>query len=335
MAGFVFTQSSGVNDSLFGKSQAPIKAVINEKVEYWENKSLLKEIFHFDSSKNFAEKVTTETSLGNFADVGENGAYPSSSKQEGFGKTIEHHTWKNKFEVSQEMIEDNKLSKIKGNTNQFVRSFHRTRELFGAALLAGGTEAKVNFGGKAYDTTTADGKPLFAPNHPSITKGKYMQSNIFKGAMDQYVFDKMQEKMQDFADDDGNILAVSPNTIIIPNSAVMKRWVFEVTGSDLDPESNNNAMNFQCGLWNIMIWAALPKELGGKPYYMMADSDYLQDYMCLPWFERVKLTVTSDIDSNTDANVFKGRARFGAGFNDWRGIAVCGDGLANGTVIVP
>ena len=37
------------------------------------------------------------------------------------------------------------------------------------------------------------------------------------------------------------------------------------------------------------------------------------------------------IDQNTDANVFKGRSRFGAGFNNWRGIALCGEGFENGT----
>ena len=30
---------------------------------------------------------------------------------------------------------------------------------------------------------------------------------------------------------------------------------------------------------------------------------------------------------NTDANVIKGRARFGAGFNNWRCIAICGEGV--------
>ena len=66
-------------------------------------------------------------------------------------------------------------------------------------------------------------------------------------------------------------------------------------------------------------------------YFIMADSKFLQDYMCVPFVDRVDLTVTSYIDENTDANVFKGRARFAAGFNNWRGMALCGAGMAEGT----
>ena len=45
------------------------------------------------------------------------------------------------------------------------------------------------------------------------------------------------------------------------------------------------------------------------------------------------LTVRSDIDPNTDANVFKGRARFGAGFFDWRCMALFGEGVTTGTAL--
>ena len=135
-------------------------------------------------------------------------------------------------------------------------------------------------------------------------------------------------------DDDGNLLNVAPDTIIIPNSGALKRAVFEAVGSDLDPNSNNNAVNFQMGLWNVLVWNYLPSTIGGKPYFMMLDSHFNKDYMCMPWVDRLALTTRSDIDQNTDANVWRGRARFGAGFNNWRSIAVCGEGITDGTVLL-
>ncbi len=74
------------------------------------------------------------------------------------------------------------------------------------------------------------------------------------------------------------------------------------------------------------MWNYLPKAIGGKPYFIMMDSKFKDDYMCLPFLDRLPLTVKSDIDPNTDANVFKGRARFMAGFNNWRCISICGEG---------
>ena len=122
MGSIIYSEGSGVNDSIFGKSQEPIKAIINENVEAFQQQSMVDKIFYMDSSTNFAEKYTTETSLGDFQDVGENGAYPKTSMQEGYSKTIEPTTWKNKFEVTQELIEDAKMGKIKSRANIFAQS---------------------------------------------------------------------------------------------------------------------------------------------------------------------------------------------------------------------
>jgi len=280
-----------------------------------------------DTSKNYAEKYTSETALGDFVDVGENGAYPKTSMREGYSVTIEPTTWKSSFEITQEMMEDAKIGKIKYKANIFASSYNRTREKFAATLISGGTAVSTAFGGNTYKTSSADGKALFATDHTSITGGCADQSNIFAEAFSQSIMDEIQARMQNFKDDDGNILNVAPDTIIIPNVAALKRAVLSAVGSDLDPGSSNNAMNFQSGLWNILIWNYLPANLGSKPYFIMLDSKFNKDYMCLPWVDRLKLTTRSDIDPNTDANVWKGRARFGVGFNNWRSIAICGEGL--------
>lgn len=335
MAGVIFSEGSGLNDSMFGKSQAPIKALIQQNVEAFQKQSMIDKIFYMDKINTYAAKYTSETSLANFEDVGENGAYPINSIQEGFSKVIEPTTWKNRFEVTQEMIEDANMGKIKSRANVFSLSYNRTREQFAADMLAGGMGATVAFGGKKYDTTAADGKPLFSAEHLSKTNDKYKQSNLFKytAASDKIteVLDKAQEHMQDVRDDDGNLLTVSPSTIIIPNSGSMKRKLWEAIGSELDPNSANNAFNFQVGLWNVMVWNYLPKTIGGKEYFMLLDEKFNQDYIGMVWADRTDLKVKSAIDGNTDANVWSGRARFGAGFNNWRGIALVGDGLSGAT----
>lgn len=331
MSGITFTQASGVADSIFGKSQEPIRAIITKQVEAFEKVSLIDKLFYMDKSDNFAEKYTIETSLGDFEDVGENGAYPKTGFVEGFSAVITPVTWKSSFEVSKEMIEDAKIGKIKSKTKQFTASFGRTREKFAADLLVAGIGKTFKTKKKTYPIHCADGTPMFNANHPSKTKKNFFQSNLFNQAFSQDVMDAVQEKMQKFCDDDGNLLNVMPNTILIPNHGPTKRAVFAAVGSELDPESNNNAWNFQCGLWNVLVWNYLPNKINGEPYFFMADSDFLQDYMCMPWVDRVQLEVKSTIDENTDANVFSGRARFFAGFNNWRGIALCGAGLAAGT----
>lgn len=263
MSGIIFSQASGLNDSVFGKSQEPIKSMITAGVESFEETSLLDKIFYMDKTKNFAEKYATMTSLGNFQDVGENGATPQDSFQEGFCKVIEPSTWKLGFSITAEMMEDNKIGDISNAAKRFTTSYGRTREQFGAALLSHGHESTMTWNGKKYSITCADGKPFFFKEHPSKVSGVSLkQSNLFKGAFSVLTLDAVQEAMQDFKDDKGNLLNVKPDTIIIPNSGPLKRAVLAAVGSELDPRSNNNAWNFQCGLWNVLVWAELPKTIG-------------------------------------------------------------------------
>lgn len=329
MPGIVVSKVSELNDDLFGKSEAPIKSLLVDKVEAFQNKMMLNEIFSVEKSNNYAEKLASETALGNFEDVGENGAYPVTSFQEGYSKIIEMRTWKSSFAVTKEMVEDSKMGKVRSKANHFTKTYMRTCEEFAANLLGSAMNKEATFHGKKYEATGSDGKPLFSTDHPSITK-KGAQSNAFSYTASQKftdVIDAAQEKMQDFKDDDGNLLAVAPDTIIIPNVAVLKRELFAAIGSELDPNTNNNAFNFQLGLWNVLIWPYLPKNIGGKPYFIMADMNYNEDYDCLKWYDRVPLEVSTYVDKNTDANVWHGRARFGAGFGDWRAMSIVGQGV--------
>ena len=113
MNGVIFSKGAGVADSVFGKSQEPIRVMIDENVEAFRAQSMIHRLFFMDTSKNYAEKYTSETSLGDFENVGENGAYPKTSMREGYAKVIEPATWKSSFEVTQEMVEDAKIGKIR------------------------------------------------------------------------------------------------------------------------------------------------------------------------------------------------------------------------------
>ena len=55
------------------------------------------------------EVFRDDTAMKGFLPVGENGAYPWDDIQEGFSKTLEHMTWKDRFSISREMMDDAKL----------------------------------------------------------------------------------------------------------------------------------------------------------------------------------------------------------------------------------
>lgn len=333
MAGITFTEGSGLQNSIFGKSQEPIKLFLEKRGESFEQKSMLDEIFVMEKSDKYGEKLTTMTAMDGFKPVGESGETPRDMMQEGFSKFLEHITWKDSFVISHEMVADSKLMDLRQRPANFVTAYYRTREKYGAALLGGAIEGKtaINFSGWKCDLTTADKKALFAKDHGSaIKENKKVQSNQFADAFSVDALGAMEAAMQDFRGDNDEILDVVPDTIIIGNDFKLKKDIFAAIGADKDPETANNGFNYQFGRWNVIIWPYLNQYItkGTSPWIVMS-SQYNQDYRGALWLDRENLNVDSYIDRNTHDNVWSGIARFVAGFNDWRAFAV--GGVTGGT----
>ena len=104
-----FSEGSGLNDSIYGKCQAPIRMFLEQRGEQFEQQSVIKDLFLMGTSDNYGDMMTTMTAMDGFQPVGENGAYPADGMQEGYNKMLIYETWKDSFSVSREMIEDGKL----------------------------------------------------------------------------------------------------------------------------------------------------------------------------------------------------------------------------------
>lgn len=331
--GIAFIENSGLQDSVYGKSQAPIRMFIEKKGEAFEAESTLPNLFSFGKSKHWGEKLTGMTAMDGFKAVGENGEYPKDQMQEGYSKFLEHMTWKDSFEISREMIEDNKQMDLKQKPRAFIAGYYRTREKFGHTLFGAAVagKSKVTFAGKDFDVTSADKVCLFSKSHPSIL-GKDAQSNMFADTFSVDALGAVETAMQNFKGDNGEVLDLAPDTIVIPNEFSLKQAVFAAVGADKDPATANNGFNYQFGRWTVVVSAYLNAYLakGAKPFILL-DSRYNEDNGGAVWLDRTELEVRSEIASN-DANVWKGYSRFIAGFNDWRFAAV--GGVSGGTSLL-
>lgn len=327
----VFSEGSGLNDSVYGKCQAPIRMFLEQRGEQFEQESVLKRLFLMGKSENYGDLMTTMTAMDGFDPVGENGAYPSDGMQEGYSKLLVYETWKDKFEISAEIIEDSKLMDLKKKPAAFMTAYNRTREKFGACLF--GNAIKQNsaaaYRGKSFDIKSADGVTLFNTAHPPKVSGAN-QCNVFSDAFSKANLGKMETAMHLFCGDNDEILDVAPDTILIPDIASLKDDVFAAIGADKDPATANNGFNYQYGRWTVVVWPYLNQFITAQtaPWILM-DSKYNENYGGAVWNERIPLTVRSTIDENTDANVWRGRARFNATFNDWRFAAVGGVAAGN------
>lgn len=323
-----------VNGSLYGASQEPIKMVMEEECEAFEQKSIAKEIFTEVESDNYSEAFTCVTSIGDFEDVGEGGAYPENSFEEGYKKVIYPKEWKKSFSITQTMVEDGKIIDMKRKSKALIQSSGRTKENFFAALLGGGAYGtSVTLNGRKYDCASADGLSLFNTAHKMKIKGA-TQSNAFSNTLNADSIGLVETAMQNFCDEDGNVLNVSPNTIIIPNTSAAKKAAITAVASENAPNTANNDVNFQYGKWRILVWTYLNRYLvtsdNPMPYILM-DSDFNESAYGAINLKRVELNIKSYIDNKNDNNVWTGRERYGGGFNNWRAFAI--GGLKGGSTL--
>lgn len=337
MANITFTRDSNLNDSIFGKSQVPIRKIMTAAGEAFEQQSIADKLFCKRTSNHFGEKVSSMTPMAGPQPVVENEGYPVDGFQEGYSKVIEHTTWKDSFAVSKEAIEDAKVFDLKSQPKAFINAYYRQREKFAAALFGAALKgnATATFAGKKFDVTSADNNDLFADAHACFDSMGTSQFNWAKDAFSADALAYAEEHMQQLhGETDDQLLGIIPDTIIIPNDAGLKKAVFAAIGADKDPATANNGFNFTFGRWNVIVWSYLNNYITANTQpWILASLNYNQDVEGAVWYDRKGLEVHSMVDPNTDANIWKLRARWSAGFADWRPFMALGCSDASNSVV--
>lgn len=334
MAQIILSESSNMANSLYGEIQSPIAAFIERHDEAWmhDESNIAAKIFKQVKSTHHSEAFTGIGAVDTFAPVGENGAYPTGGVDQSYEQSFAAQTWKGSFAISEEMMEDKMDSILVGIPQGFLDDYHRKRSAFFAGLLGSAikNQAAYKVDKMEFKTTCADGSKLFAVAHAPKGKGGN-QCNAFTDAFSATALGKLATAMQNMKDDDGNMLTMNPDTIIIPNDASLKAEVFGVLGAHNDPgTAASNKFNYLFGAWNVLIWNELNKYCtgGSNVPWILMDSNYNKRYFGAVDIMRKDLTVKSEIAHN-DANVWKGRARFTGGFVDFRAFAAGGLSFGN------
>lgn len=329
MPNIILTEGNGTLDTLYGNFQAPIVSCIEDLVESWQEQMIAPLIFREQSSENWAEGYTSTTAMDDWLPVGENGAHPSDGFQEGYSKIIENMTWKKQFGISQELVEDQKLGEALKKATKFTNAYYRTRERFAAHLLGaaatGATSVEIN--GKQFDVTASDGAALFSKTHKGKVSGKN-QSNMYADAFSGAAWGKLLTEYQNLRGENDEVLGLCPDTLIIPNDAAMKAEAYAWINSHNVPGSSNNDANNLYGNQRVIVWPYLNEFIGSKKPWIVMDSKFNQEADGAIFQNRVDLTIRSVLGDN-DENIWKGRARFSAGFVDFR--CMMGGGMTGGS----
>lgn len=323
------TVQSDVLKSVFGKIQAPIASYIEQfgGIQGDEEKRWNK-VFVTRQSKHWGEGYSGETDIDDMKPVGESGDYPSTSFQEGYSRIIENVEYKQSIRISQTAIEDGRLGDLKKRADKLHRSYHRGKARNMAALVGNALQGNATFirDGWTFDTKCADGLCVFSKVHaPKVTGAN--QSNLYADAFSADALFAAKLRMQALKDENGNTIGINPDTILIPsyNPALVKAVLTAVATPQVTG-SGNNDVSLHYGNWNVLISDYLndfvDQSATNAPWILL-DSTFNEECDGNIYQERLPLAIRSELASNDD-NVWKARARYGLGFNNWRQMMAFG-----------
>ena len=349
MAGIIFNIEESVNNSAFNILREPIKMILENETEAFEKESIIPQVFVMKTSDKYREEFRSSTAMDGFKPTEDLEPAGLSDFEEGYSKQFVFQTWTNAFMVSKQTIEDNNLMTIEPKAMGFIKSYGRTREIYAVNML-GAALGKVNNAykitknsGLGMDTTdgTIEGtkQQYFHNAHKPVGHGKegrnFTQSNKFYAniawdgsdpELEEKVIDIIEQaasNMKTFKDDKGNIIPCNPTKIVMAEDYRLNDVVMRALKSKYGTRMGANGVNLAYGKYELIINPYLADIPGFKAEdhgLILLDPARNKEGLGAVWFDRVPLQVDSYIDKKTKANIWDGRARFGAGFGDFRAM---------------
>ncbi|MBR2323738.1 MAG: hypothetical protein IKA39_02455, partial [Clostridia bacterium] len=299
MAGVVFSESSAKNDVLFGKFEAPIKAIIIGEIENGDReKNILNALFNIEKSDRFAETIVANSGFSTFKPKGEGEIAENDEYIVGYPKIIEHIEFAKEFAITRKMADDSKdvmSSEMRREPKAFADAYLETKLEVASRALANGTSTSFSYNGVDIDLSTGDGQPLFSTNH--VSKNGKTQSNLYSNAFSADNLFKLIVEFRNRTDESGKLMGESPDVIVIPgNRAELEKTVITLFASEKVPGGNNNDAN---PFFNSMKVIVNPYWQANSDQYILMSTKLNEKLLGNVFFNRVDLDVMSEIDRKT------------------------------------
>lgn len=276
-------------------------------------------IFPTDTSQRAFEEHQGIGELGTDAwnEFERTGRVPYDRFARGFKTQLAHHEFAMGVIVERKLIDDNLYpgsgipKSISGRVEKLADSLAVKREksaatLFNNAFTAAGSD------NEGFPIPGADGVALCSASHPNGPEDTTTQSNTGVLTLTQDNVTATRILMRKFKDDRGELVSISPDTLLVPPELEEAATIINNTPRDVG--TNNNDVNVQQGRWNIVSWDYLTD----ATRWFMIDSVLREQH--LVWYDRVEPEFQSEENFDTLAGKWRAYMRYSRGFDDWRWV---------------
>lgn len=226
---------------------------------------------------------------------------------EGYTKTYTHVEYPVNFSVEKKLLINDQYGVMGSNFNRLGVSAAIKQELDAISILNNAFTDSAAFHG-------GDDKPLCSASHPSSpAKSATTQNNTGTSALTKTAVSTTRIKMMRFKDDKNDEVGIMPNELWVPPE--LQDTAIEIVGSQLDPDSGENARNPQniAGRWVVKVALRLT---GTKAWFMV---DSTQRRMLVNWYEREAFQIMKTYEDTVFIR-WQAKLHYSFGWDDWRWI---------------
>lgn len=336
----------------------PLHAMMRNQQEAWEKENPIDFIFNRGSLSGFQETYTSSIGFDHaFSETSDYAVGPIFNTAEGFAATYRTRTFQGGFIISQQVLEDGQMRRVKDDASAFVKRWHADVVEYSIGSLAGGFgedyywsngEGKSRLRLNSADTvdgdiTTATKNPLFTKNHKTVKREgsePITQSNLFYvdsadlaiGGNDAGQISKLADVvnqvityMENLKDDNGKRAGViGAKSIVTGNDAHLKSALAAALSADVFMQGEvkfPNPAKERAVLKTSPYFLDIEMCKDGNGFFIV-DKAYNEENHGLELTERIPFTLDAFEKREAPRGIkYEGRQRFDINVATWRGIA--------------
>lgn len=337
----------------------PLNDMIRNYQEAWERENPIDMIYNRGSINKFQETYVSSIGFEHaFAETNDFAIGPIFNTAEGFSATYRTRTFQGAFIITQQVLEDQELGRVKDDATRFIKRWHGDIVEYAMAALSSGFGEEVVWGNvqdgksklKLQSADTTDGmldgvkNPLFFNKHTIVKRDgmsdtdiqNAYQSNKFyaniningpdpnriSGLAD--VINQVITYMENLRDDNNKYAGVmGAKTIVCANNPQLKAAIETALSMDMFKQGESlqiNAAYKRATLKTTPYLNDIPQCANGQGFFIV-DKSYNSENHGLELTERLALTLDVVWQKRPAGVVYDGRQRFDINVATWRGIA--------------
>lgn len=220
--------------------------------------------------------------------------------EKGHKATYTHKKYSLGEQLERELLEDDQYSEIKKRIRNLSQSVYYTRQYFGASVF---NNAFSNAYAGPDSAALCSAAHTYSPGNAAVWGNVNLALPLTPDNVEA-----VRNLMVQWRDDKGNLLAINPDTIVVPSN--LRKAAMVIADTDREPDTTDHNIN----IWHGSLDVIEHLFLTNPNAWFLIDKNRMKNF--LNWYDRRMAKLEFDNDFDTEVSKYKVVNRFSFGWDD-------------------